>query len=152
MTNLDVWYYFSVQSDTTSTAGYSPLQRSPCSETPQVRKMHPPRSPASSCSSSTSSSRRSIRGNEDSKPHIPTAGNKLKLKKNTRSLVVPFNYSDNSDDIMDDFENGKEFEDMSLIRRQLQQIENQQSNLLELLQVVASFSWRRNFVVHRAVL
>ncbi|XP_057774750.1 TORTIFOLIA1-like protein 4 [Salvia miltiorrhiza] len=125
-----------VQSDTSS-AGYSPLQRSPCSETPQLRKMYPPRSPASSCSSSTSSSRRSVLGNEDTKPHIPTAGNKLNLKKNTRSRVVPFNYGDNSDEnnaIKEDFEDEKEFEDMSLIRRQLQQIENQQSNLLDLLQ------------------
>ncbi|KAL1550938.1 hypothetical protein AAHA92_18838 [Salvia divinorum] len=115
-----------VQSDTSSAGYYSPS-----SETPQLRKMHPPRSPASSCSSSTSSSRRSTLGNEDAKPRIPTASNRFNLKKNVRSRVVP---CDNSDKIKDDFESENEFEDMSLICRQLQQIENQQSNLFDLLQ------------------
>ncbi|XP_042051849.1 TORTIFOLIA1-like protein 4 [Salvia splendens] len=119
-----------VQSDTSSAGYYSPS-----SETPQLRKMHPPRSPASSCSSSTSSSRRSTLGNEDAKPRIPTASNKFNVKKDTRARVVP---CDSSDNIKDDFEseneNEFEFEDMSLIRRQLQQIESQQSNLFSLLQ------------------
>ena len=131
MMNIDVLHCLSVQSDTSSAGYYSPS-----SETPQLRKMHPPRSPASSCSSSTSSSRRSTLGNEDAKPRLPTASNKFNVKKDTRARVVP---CDSSDNIKDDFEseNENEFEDMSLIRRQLQQIESQQSNLFSLLQVLA---------------
>lgn len=122
-----------------------------------MRKMHPPTSPVPSCSSSASSSRRSILENEDSKPHIPTAGNKLTMKKSAGSRVVPFNCIDNMDEndaIKDDFENEEELEDVSLIRRQLQQIENQQSNLLNLLQVVAKpiLKTRCQFLVHCVVL
>lgn len=132
MINDDVLHCLSVQSDTSSAGYYSPS-----SETPQPRKMHPPRSPSSSCSSSTSSSRRSTLGNEDVKPNIPIASNKFNVKKNARARVVP---CDSSDKIKDDFESENEFEDMSLIHRQLQQIENQQSNLFNLLQVLASLS------------
>lgn len=79
-------------------------------------------------------------GNEErSKPQIPTP-TRSKPKKNIRSRVVPFNCSENSDETPtnEGFEDQKEFEDMSLIHRQLEQIETQQSNLLELLQVLIS--------------
>lgn len=104
----------------------------------------PTRSPVSSCSSTTSS-RKSIIGNEDSKPCISSAS-KLNLKKNFRSQVVPLNCNDNLNmadgyAIKDNIDNQKEFEDLSLIRKQLLQIENQQSNLLDLLQVLTSLSF-----------
>lgn len=101
-------------------------------------------SPASSCSSSTSS-RKSIAGNEDNRPCIPTS-TKLNLRKGTRARVVPFNYNDNlelmmaEDCLNDKLESRTELEDMSLIQRQLQQIENQQSNLLDLLQVLTTLN------------
>lgn len=78
-------------------------------------------------------------GNEERpRPQIPTP-TRSSLKKNIRSRVVPFTCSENSDEPPrkhEEFEDLKEFEDVSLIRRQLQQIEYQQSNLLELLQVL----------------
>lgn len=106
--------------------------------------MHPTMSPASSCSSSTSS-RKSIAGNEDNRPCIPTS-RKLNLRKGTGARVVPFNCNDNlevmmgEDGLKDKLERQRELEDMSLIQRQLQQIENQQSNLLDLMQVVATLN------------
>ncbi|CAN1311188.1 TORTIFOLIA1-like protein 4, partial [Linum perenne] len=52
------------------------------------------------------------------------------------SRVVPYNDDDDAEDnpAEDMLENPKEIEDLSLIRAQLVQIENQQSNLLDLLQ------------------
>ncbi|KAL8533985.1 hypothetical protein ACS0TY_010124 [Phlomoides rotata] len=126
-----------VQSDTSS-AAYSPNLLSPyrgnvAPETPQPKQKAPNRSTPSSCSSN--SSRKSI---EDSKTCI-SSENKLNLRKISRSRVVPFNSNDSSNmgdefAIKGSFENEKEFENLSLIRRQLVQIENQQSNLLDLLQ------------------
>ncbi|KAK4402878.1 TORTIFOLIA1-like protein 4 [Sesamum angolense] len=105
-------------------------------ETPQLRKTVATRSPASSCSSTTSNQKSTL-GNEDSRLCFSSA-RKLNLKKNFRSRVVPFNCNDNANvaggcSINDNIEN-QEFEDLSLIRRQLRQIENQQSDLLDLLQ------------------
>ncbi|PIN18037.1 hypothetical protein CDL12_09293 [Handroanthus impetiginosus] len=128
----------------TSSNGHSPvpLSGSPnniCLETPQTKKMVQTRSPSSSCSSTTTSSQKSILVNgDDSKPRFYSAS-KLNLRRNFRSRVVPFNCNDNVTGldeyaVKDNFENQKEFEDLSLIREQLLQIENQQSNLLELLQ------------------
>lgn len=129
-----------VQSETSS-AGYSPVLLSPyhdnvTPETPQPRQKAPNRSPASSVSF-TNSTRKSFSGNENGKPCV----NKLNFRKISRSQVVPFNGNDGSN-VADEFapegtfENQKEFENLSLIRRQLMQIENQQSNLLDLLQVL----------------
>ncbi|KAI3467442.1 hypothetical protein Pfo_024105 [Paulownia fortunei] len=145
---LEVWKYLPGLSEDvpspkdTSSGGHSPvlLSRSPGNmglETPQPRKMVPTRSPASSCSSTTSSQKSTI-GNEDIKSCISSAS-KLHLKKNFRSRVVPFNCNESSTladgyAIKDNFENHQEFQDLSLIRKQLLQIENQQSNLLDLLQ------------------
>ncbi|KAK6160111.1 hypothetical protein DH2020_003492 [Rehmannia glutinosa] len=126
----------------TNSSGQSPVlvSESPGNaglETPKPRKIVPTRSPVSSYASSTRS-QKSVIGNEDIKPCISSAS-KLNFKKNFRSRVVPFNCNENLDmadgyAIKDDFEDQKEFEDLSLIRKQLLQIENQQSNLLDLLQ------------------
>lgn len=63
------------------------------------------------------------------------------------SRVVPFNDDENhSLDVVvstaaeEVYENQKDAEDMSLIREQLLQIENQQSSLLDLLQVCTVYS------------
>lgn len=105
-------------------------------ETPQPRTMVPKSSPPANFLSMTNN-RKGIIGNEDVKPCVSTS-TKLNLKRNSRSRVVPFNCNDHSslDDGCDAInENDKEFEDLSLIRKQLVQIEKQQSNLLDLLQV-----------------
>ncbi|KAG8366234.1 hypothetical protein BUALT_Bualt17G0055300 [Buddleja alternifolia] len=126
----------------TSNREHSPvfLSKSPVDiamRTPQPSKMVPTRSPASSCSSS-SNSQRSIIRNEDNKSCVSSA-TKLNLRRNFRSRVVPVNIIDNlnmgdGDVMKEKLGNGKEFEDMSLIRNQLRYIEIQQSSLLDLLQ------------------
>ncbi|KAL6567758.1 hypothetical protein OROGR_001426 [Orobanche gracilis] len=106
-------------------------------EISQPRKMVAARSTPSSCSS-TISSQKSIAANEHIKPCISTAIN-TSFRKDFRSRVVPFNCSENFDMadrhvVKDGFENQKESGDISVIRKQLLHIENQQSDLLDLLQ------------------
>ncbi|KAH6756392.1 ARM repeat superfamily protein [Perilla frutescens var. hirtella] len=127
---LEIWKDLPEQSEDVASPNVESDSSSACESpenVPQARKMHQTRSGSCSWSSSSSSSRKSIAGNEDNRPCIPSSS-KLNLKKNIRSRVVPFDITKSN------LENLKEFEDMSLIRRQLQQIENQQSNLLDLLQ------------------
>ncbi|KAG8383141.1 hypothetical protein BUALT_Bualt05G0153800 [Buddleja alternifolia] len=104
--------------------------------TPQsTRKITRNRSSVSSSSSTTSGTQSS----EDKKP-CNSSLIKPDLKKNSRSCVVPLNCDDdfNLDDEVvttnHDFRGKKEFEDLSSIRKQLLQIEDQQSSLMELLQ------------------
>ncbi|KAL3631083.1 hypothetical protein CASFOL_024067 [Castilleja foliolosa] len=105
-------------------------------ETPRPRKTTPARSPPSGCSS-TISCQKSIVETEDTKPSSSSAS-KSNFRKNSRSRVVPCNENSataDGYDVKDEFENQKvEFGDVTLIRKQLLQIENQQSNLLDLLQ------------------
>ncbi|KAL3654154.1 hypothetical protein CASFOL_003835 [Castilleja foliolosa] len=107
-------------------------------ETPRPRKTGPARSPPSGCSS-TISSQKSIVESEIIKPSISSAS-ETNFRKNYRSRVVPFNCNENTPTtdgyaVKEESENPKvEFGDVTLIRKQLLQIENQQSNLLELLQ------------------
>ncbi|XP_022856132.1 TORTIFOLIA1-like protein 4 [Olea europaea var. sylvestris] len=115
------------------------LSRNPAnngSGTPQLKKTTTTKSPASSSSSTGSNQRRSLKS-ENRKLGTST----LDFRKKFRSRVVPCNGSD--DNVLDmaadnanecELGNQKEFEDLSLIREQLLQIENQQSSLLELLQ------------------
>ncbi|KAL2547336.1 ARM repeat superfamily protein [Forsythia ovata] len=118
------------------------LSRSPSnsgSVTPQLKKTMTSRSPSSSSSSIASNQKRTQKG-ESRKP-ITSRSSKVDFRKNFRSRVVPCNWND--DNMLDmaadnanecNLGNQKEFEDLSLIREQLLQIENQQSSLLELLQ------------------
>ncbi|GFP91558.1 microtubule-associated protein tortifolia1 [Phtheirospermum japonicum] len=126
-----------------SGGGQSPVRfsKSPVNiglETPRPRKMALTRSPPSGCSSMISS-QKSIVEHEDIKQCISSAS-KSNFKKSYRARVVPFNCHENpatADEYAgkDEFENQKtEFGDVTLIRKQLLQIENQQSNLLDLLQ------------------
>lgn len=128
-------------SSSSSCSGYSPvlLSRSG-SVTPQFRKATPMKSPVSSCSSTGSSQKGIVRSDKEKKP-CTLKHNMPESRKNFRSRVVPFNL--NSDDldvgygdsIHEKMGSGtEEFEDLSLIRDQLLQIENQQSTLLDILQ------------------
>ncbi|CAI9756247.1 unnamed protein product [Fraxinus pennsylvanica] len=109
------------------------------SVTPRVKKMLTSRSPASSSSSIASNEKRTLKS-ENRKP-ITSRSSKVDFGKSFRFRVVPCNGNDdNVFDMATDNANEcnlgdqKEFEDISLIREQLVQIENQQSSLLELLQ------------------
>lgn len=128
-----------------SSSGYSPvlLSRS-CSAdralvTPQFRKVTPMKSPVSSCSSPGTSHKSIVRSDQEKKPCTlnPTMP---ELRKNFRSQVVPFNFDSDDldvgfgDSIHEKLGSQMEFEDLSLIRDQLLQIENQQSTLLDILQ------------------
>ncbi|XP_022868351.1 TORTIFOLIA1-like protein 4 [Olea europaea var. sylvestris] len=113
----------------------SPVNRG--SMTPRVKKTLTSRSPTSSSSSPASNEKRAVK----SENRITSKSSKVDFRKNFRSRVVPCNGNDdNALDMAADKANEcnlgdqKEFEDISLIREQLVQIENQQSSLLELLQ------------------
>ncbi|GER32293.1 ARM repeat superfamily protein [Striga asiatica] len=118
-----------------------PLPISPCNaglETPKVKKIVLCQSPPSTCSS-TISIQKSIIETEDIKQCV-SKDTKPNFRKKLRSRVVPFNWNNENSDVADvyavkdDYESQREFGDMSLIRKQLLHIENQQSNLLDLLQ------------------
>ncbi|KAL0372418.1 UNVERIFIED_CONTAM: TORTIFOLIA1-like protein 4 [Sesamum calycinum] len=96
-----------------------------------MRKIMPTLSPALSYSS-TASSRETILGSEEDK------SSKLNTRKNF--LVFPLNCDDNLNLADEDVKkhSGKELEDLCVIRKQLMQIENQQSSLLDLLQIQQS--------------
>ncbi|XP_073306856.1 TORTIFOLIA1-like protein 4 [Primulina huaijiensis] len=122
-------------------SGYSPVLLSMRgSVTPQFRKVTPMKSSVSSCSSSGSSQKSIVRSDQEKKP-CTLKHNIPEVMKNFRSRVVPFNF--NSDDLDVGYGDSihekmesrtEEFEDLSLIRDQLLQIENQQSTLLDILQ------------------
>ncbi|CAI9785194.1 unnamed protein product [Fraxinus pennsylvanica] len=115
------------------------LSRSPAnngSRTPQLRKTTTTKSPASSSSSAASNHKISLKS-ENRK----SSTSRSDFRKNFRSRVVPCNGSE--DTVLDmaahnadecELGNQIEFEDLTLIRKQLLQIEDQQSSLLELLQ------------------
>ncbi|KZV14097.1 hypothetical protein F511_44440 [Dorcoceras hygrometricum] len=128
----------SPKGSSSSSSGYSPvlLSRS-CSAdrgsvTPRVTSM---KSPVSSCSSTGSSQKSILRSYQDKKP-CTLKPNMTESRKNLRSRVVPFDYPDVGcgDSLHDKLGNGTELEDLSLIRNQLLEIENQQSTLLDILQ------------------
>lgn len=85
---------------------------------------------------STASSRETILGIEEDKKPCICKSNKLDTRKNL--LVVPLNCDDNLNLADEDVKklNEKELEDLCVIRKQLMQIGNQQSSLLDLLQVL----------------
>ncbi|KAL7091547.1 hypothetical protein ACP275_12G113000 [Erythranthe tilingii] len=96
-------------------------------ETPQPIKTALTRSTPTTCSSAANNVEKTVI--ENKKPCSNTNS-----RKNFGSRVVPFNCNENSE-IADGYAiKENEYEDLSLIRKQLLQIENQQSNLLDLLQ------------------
>ncbi|KAL0327220.1 UNVERIFIED_CONTAM: TORTIFOLIA1-like protein 4 [Sesamum angustifolium] len=98
-----------------------------------MRKIMPTLSPALSYSS-TASSRETILGSEEDKKPFIRKSSKLDTRKNF--LVFPLNCDDNLNLADEDVKkhSGKELEDLYVIRKQLMQIESQQSSLLDLLQ------------------
>ncbi|KAL0447094.1 UNVERIFIED_CONTAM: TORTIFOLIA1-like protein 5 [Sesamum latifolium] len=98
-----------------------------------TRKILPTLPPALSYSSTASSWETILGSEEDKKPCI-LKSIKLDTRKNFR--VVPLKCDDNLNLADEDVKkhNGKELEDLRMISKQLMQIENQQSSLMELLQ------------------